>query len=45
MWHDIRAKFHKDWYRRSRSIKVFFSEIPQAVVICNRDGRIYTVHR
>jgi hypothetical protein len=22
MWHDIRTKFHKDWYRRSSSIKV-----------------------
>jgi hypothetical protein len=44
MWYDIQTKWHEDGYRRSSNIKVFASEISEAVMLVLLMGGIYEVH-
>jgi hypothetical protein len=38
MWHDILAKFHEDWYRRSSNIKGFPLQIWNSAMLVSLKG-------
>jgi hypothetical protein len=43
MWHDVHAKFHEDWYRRSSNVNVLPQEF-EALWLVLLMGVIYELH-
>jgi hypothetical protein len=42
-WHDIRTKFHDDWFRHSSNVKLITSVVWEAALLVLLMGRIYEV--